>query len=99
MVKTHGGMIFMRKVKVGNMEIFVTSHRKIDHLKFNKICYLILQLGHQITSIRKSSVILIQGNEENFVIERMNTDTYTLHVQFVISRQHVYKIKENQTIS
>ncbi|PMC39260.1 hypothetical protein CJ195_04835 [Bacillus sp. UMB0899] len=89
----------MRKIKIEDMDIFVTCNRKIDHMKFNKICYLLLQVGHDVTFVEKSAVILIQGDEENYVIERMNTDTYTLHVHFVISRQNAYKITENQTIS
>ncbi len=92
-------MVFVRKIKIGSKDVFVTCHRKIDHIKFNKICDLILQLDHNIFHLEKSSVIIVQGNEENFVVERMNTDTYTLHVHYVIPKQEVYKITENQTIS
>lgn len=92
-------MVFVRKIKIGNKDIFVTCHRKIDHIKFDKICQLILQFGNNLLHLEKSSVILIQGNEEYYVVERMNTDTYTIHVHYVIYKQKVYKLTENQTIS
>lgn len=85
-------MVFVRKIKIGNEDAFVTCHRKIDHITFNKICDLILQLGYNIFYLEKSSVIIVQGNEENYIVERMNTDTYTLHLHYVIPKQKVYKI-------
>lgn|GEM_PF-4290131 len=89
----------MRRIQADDIDIFVTCHRRIDHIKFNEICSLISQLTGSLDCFKKSSVILIQGDEDYFVVERMNTDTYTLHVQYAISRQKVYKINENQTIS
>lgn len=83
----------MRKIQVKDIVIFVTCHRKIDHLKFHEICSLISQLASSLVYLKKSSVILIEGDKDHYVVERMNTDTYTLHVHYAISRQKVYKIK------
>lgn len=89
----------MRKIQANDIDIFVTCHRKIDHFKFNEICSLISQLASSLNCLKKSSVILIQGDEDLYVVERMNTDTYTLYAHYAISRQKVYKLNENQTIS
>ncbi len=89
----------MRKIDLNGTVIFVACHRNIDGLKFNKVCGLIRLLGEKIYEVKKSSVILVHDEEVNYVIERMNTDTYTLFVHYEISRQKVYRISQNQTIS
>jgi hypothetical protein len=47
----------------------------------------------EILSMEKSSVIILQDHEKySFVIERMNTDTFTIHVQYEINGINVYQI-------
>lgn len=67
--------------------------QKIDDSEFNRLYQAIVNVGNKLLYLRKSSIILIQDHEENFiVVERMNTDTITLHIHHEIPLDHVYKI-------
>lgn len=83
----------MRKFDLNGNSIIITSSKKIDDLEFNRAYQAIINVGDKLLYLRKSSIILIQDHEENFiVVERMNTDTITLHIHHEIPLDHVYKI-------
>ncbi|PGT83096.1 hypothetical protein [Bacillus sp. AFS040349] len=83
----------MRKFDLNGNSIIITSSKKIDDLEFNRAYQAIINVGDKLLYLRKSSIILIQDHEENFiVVERMNTDTITLHIHHEIPLNHVYKI-------
>ncbi|UGB29178.1 hypothetical protein [Metabacillus sp. B2-18] len=83
----------MRKFDLNGNSIIITSSKKIDDLEFNRAYQAIINVGDKLLYLRKSSIILIQDHEENFiVVERMNTDTITLHIHHEIPVDHVYKV-------
>ncbi|MFD2214326.1 hypothetical protein [Metabacillus endolithicus] len=83
----------MRKFDLNGSSIIITSSKKIDDSEFNRAYQAIVNVGNKLLYLRKSSIILIQDHEENFiVVERMNTDTITLHIHHEIPLDHVYKI-------
>jgi hypothetical protein len=86
------------RIKVHNFQLFgedvlITSSRRIDEAGFTKACEFIRKAGKEILSMKKSSIIILHDYRlHSFVIERMNTDTFTLHVQYEIKSNNVYEI-------
>ncbi|WP_338789363.1 hypothetical protein [Metabacillus sp. FJAT-53654] len=83
----------MLKVHINGEDILITSSRRIDEAGFARACEFIAKCDKAILEMRKSSIIILQDHELNsIVIERMNTDTFTLHVQYEINSKNVYQI-------
>lgn len=84
---------FMRKLYIKDQEVIVTCSRNVDWAGFQRACASINDLENECLLIKKSSLVLISQKEnEYFVIERMNTDTFTLHIHYNILNQQVYKV-------
>lgn len=83
----------MQKLHLFKDDIYITSSRRIDDIGFTRACKMIEKAQSEILSMEKSSVIILQDHEKySFVIERMNTDTFTIHVQYEINGINVYQI-------
>ncbi|OAS86078.1 MULTISPECIES: hypothetical protein [Metabacillus] len=83
----------MLKVHINGEDILITSSRRIDEAGFARACEFVAKCDKAILEMRKSSIIILQDHELNsIVIERMNTDTFTLHVQYEINSKNVYQI-------
>ncbi|MBO1513767.1 hypothetical protein [Metabacillus bambusae] len=83
----------MRKFYMNGEDILITCSRRIDEAGFARACEFVAKCDKAILEMRKSSIILLQDNELNsIVIERMNTDTFTLHVQYEINCKNVFQI-------
>lgn len=83
----------MLKVHINGEDILITSSRRIDEAGFARACEFVAKCDKAILEMRKSSIIILQDHKLNsIVIERMNTDTFTLHVQYEINSKNVYQI-------
>jgi hypothetical protein len=83
----------MRKFQIHGEDILLTSSRRVDDAGFAKACEFISRFDREILKMEKSTVIILHDNERNsIVIERMNTDTFTLHVQYEINGHNVFHI-------
>ncbi|WP_226666769.1 hypothetical protein [Metabacillus litoralis] len=84
----------MRKFYIQGQEMILTCSRNVDYEGFNRAYEKICNLEKQYLQIEKATVIIlvINNNNEHFVIERMNTDTFTLHIHYHILREQVYNL-------
>lgn len=83
----------MNKFILNGQEVIITCNRRIDEFEFNRACTLISKIGDEILKLDKSSIVLLHDPDHSYVlIERMNTDTYTIHIHYEISNDKVYKI-------
>jgi hypothetical protein len=85
--------MLMRKFYINGEAILITSSRRIDEAGFARACEFVVKCDKAILELKKSSIIILQDQELNsIVIERMNTDTFTLHVQYEIKCENVFQI-------
>lgn len=83
----------MLKVHINGEDILITSSRRIDEAGFARACEFVAKCDKAILEMRKSSIIILQDHKLNsIVIERMNTDTFTLHIQYEINSKNVFQI-------
>ncbi|WP_299093173.1 hypothetical protein [uncultured Metabacillus sp.] len=85
----------MHKLNIRGEEILLTSSRNIDEEGFTRAYQFIRKCDRDILKLKKSEIALLQDHERNsIVIERMNTDTFTLHIQYEIKCENVFQIDE-----
>lgn len=83
----------MRTFSIDGVDIIVTGSRNINESGFHRACHFIEKFNKKIFKLEKSSVIILQDSEHNsIVIERMNTDTFTLQIQYEVQSLYVYQI-------
>lgn len=83
----------MRKLYIQEQEVIVTCSRNVDSKGFQNACASISELKNECLQMKKSSLVLIaHHNKEYYVVERMNTDTFTLHIHYTILNHQVYKV-------
>ncbi|KKI88709.1 hypothetical protein WQ54_29795 [Bacillus sp. SA1-12] len=83
----------MHKLNIHGAEILLTSSRNIDEAGFTRAYQFIKRCDRAILKLKKSEIALLHDYERNSIlIERMNTDTFTLHIQYAIKCENVYQI-------
>jgi hypothetical protein len=85
--------MLMLKFQINGQDILITCSRRIDKVGFARACEFVRRADIEILKMKKASVIILQDQQLNsIVIERLNTDTFTLHVQYEINSSEVFQI-------
>ncbi|MGM0873908.1 MAG: hypothetical protein ACQEWV_03755 [Bacillota bacterium] len=83
----------MLKLQIYGQDILITCSRRIDEVGFARACEFVRRAYIDILTLKKASIIILQDQQLNsIVIERLNTDTFTLHVQYEINCNEVIQI-------
>ncbi|MFS0882704.1 hypothetical protein [Metabacillus niabensis] len=84
----------MRRIRLYGEDIFIIRSRRVDDEGFSKAIDFVTKSNRELLKMKKSSSVLLQDKERNsIVVERINTDTFTLLVQYEINCQKVYQIQ------
>ncbi|MDQ0225195.1 hypothetical protein [Metabacillus niabensis] len=84
----------MRRIRLYGEDIFIIRSRRVDDEGFSKAIDFLTKSNRELLKMKKSSSVLLQDKERNsIVVERINTDTFTLLVQYEINCQKVYQIQ------
>jgi len=84
----------MRRIQLYGEDIFIIRSRRVDDEGFTKAIDFVTKSNRELLKMKKSSSVLLQDKERNsIVVERINTDTFTLLVQYEINCQKVYQIQ------
>lgn len=85
----------MGKLRTLGDDIILTCSRRVDEASFIRACELVSKVQERVLEIEKSSIIIIYDDDQNsIVMERLNTDTFTLHVQYEIKSKNIIQINE-----
>lgn len=81
----------MFKTCLHGQDVIITSKRRMSTESFNSACQLLLKVSKEILEIEKETPILIQDTFLNsIIIERLNTETFTLQLQCELKRESVF---------
>ncbi len=84
----------MRRIRLYDKDIFIIRSRRVDDEGFSKAIDFVTKSNRELLKMKKSSSVLLQDKERNsIVVERINTDTFTLLVQYEINCQKVFQIQ------